>query len=94
MLVAAAVTSVATYTLVNQSLTGSVTILRYFILICSSVLGIFGFFVGTFGVLLYMCSLESFGLSFLSPLAPMKFKQLIPALLQKPWRLRSKKESR
>ncbi|MCA0755438.1 spore germination protein [Paenibacillus sp. N4] len=88
MLVAAAVTSVATFTLVNQSLTGSVSVVRYAILLLSSVLGIFGFFVGVFAVLIYLCSLESFGHSYLSPLAPLKFRQLAPALMQNPWKLR------
>ncbi|MDQ8735918.1 spore germination protein [Paenibacillus sp. LHD-38] len=89
MLVMAAVTAVSTFTLVNQSLSGSVSIIRYLILICSSVLGIFGFFVGTFAVIIYLCTLESFGRSYLEPLAPLRFKQLIPALLQMPWKLRS-----
>lgn len=89
MLVMAAVTAVSTFTLVNQSLSGSVSIIRYLILICSSVLGIFGFFIGTFAVVIYLCSLESFGRSYLEPLAPLRFKQLLPALIQMPWKLRS-----
>ncbi|MGO4543359.1 spore germination protein [Paenibacillus sp. 2TAB23] len=89
MLVMAAVTAVSTFTLVNQSLSGSVSVIRYFVLICSSVLGIFGFFVGTFAVIIYLCTLESFGRSYLEPLAPLSFKQLIPAIMQLPWKLRS-----
>lgn len=94
MLVVAAITAVSTFTLVNQSLTGAVSIIRYFILILSSILGIFGFFVGMFAVLIYMSTLESFGRSYLEPLAPIRFKQWIPALIQKPWKLRSGKRRR
>lgn len=89
MLVVAAVTAVSTFTLVNQSLSGSVSVIRYLILILSSILGIFGFFVGSFAVIIYMCTLESFGRPYLEPLAPLRFKQLVPALMQKPWKIKS-----
>lgn len=94
MLVMAAVTAVSTFTLVNQSLSGSVSVIRYLILICSSVLGIFGFFVGTFAVIIYLCTLESFGRSYLEPLAPLRFKQLIPAIFQMPWKLKDGRRSK
>ncbi|OBZ12288.1 spore germination protein [Bacillus sp. FJAT-26390] len=94
MLVIAAVTAVSTFTLVNQSLSGSVSVIRYLVLILSSILGIFGFFVGTLAVLIYMCQLESFGRPYLEPLAPLRFKQLIPALMQMPWKLRSDRRNK
>lgn len=86
MLVTAAVTAVATFTLVNQSLSGTVSIIRYAILLISSVLGIFGFIVGVFVVLIYLCSLESFGRSYMAPMAPIKWRGLLSAYLQKPWK--------
>lgn len=87
MLVAAAVTAVATFTLVNQSLNGSVSVIRLFILILSSILGIFGFFVSLFVVLIYMCSLDSFGHPFMAPIAPIEWKKLLRAMIQVPWDL-------
>ncbi|MBD2867557.1 spore germination protein [Paenibacillus arenilitoris] len=94
MLVVAAVSAVATFTLVNQSLNGSVTIIRYGILLTSSLLGVFGFFVGVFAVIIYLSSMESFGRSYLEPLAPIKPRRLVTALLQKPWALRKGRRGR
>lgn len=85
MLVVAAVSAVSTFTLVNQSLAGGVTLMRIFVLILSSAFGMFGFFVGMFGLLLYLCSLDSFGQPYLTPIAPFRFKDMFAALLQKPW---------
>jgi len=85
MLVTAAVTAVATFTLVNQSLNGSVSVLRLFILALSSVLGLFGFFIGLFAVIVYICSLESFGHPYMLPIAPIKWKKVLGALIQLPW---------
>lgn len=87
MLVVAAVSAVSTFTLVNQSLAGSVSIVRFFVLIASSLFGMFGFFVSMFVVLLYLCSLESFGQPYMQPLAPLRFKEVAVAILSKPWSL-------
>ncbi|QHW35315.1 spore germination protein [Paenibacillus rhizovicinus] len=93
MLVITAVTAVATFTLVNQSLNGSVTVIRLFIILASAVLGLFGFFISVFAVMLYLCSLESFGMPFMQPLAPFEFRKLFTALLQLPWKYRAKRNS-
>lgn len=85
MLVVAAVSAVSTFTLVNQSLAGSVSVIRFYVLILSSIFGMYGYFVSMFSVLLYMCSLESFGLPYMAPLAPIRFKELVVAVLNKPW---------
>ena len=86
MLVVAGVTAVSTYILANHSLAGSVSIMRIWVLLLSSFIGLFGFFLGIFSILLYMSRLQSFGLPFLAPLSPlfpkdiMKGVFVIPAL--------------
>ncbi|ACT00074.1 spore germination protein [Paenibacillus sp. JDR-2] len=92
MLVAAAITAVSTFTLVNQTLSGTVSILRFFVLILSSMFGIFGFFVGVFLILIYMCSLETFNQNYMQPIAPIKWRELVTGLFQKPWKSRAKGE--
>ncbi|WP_308634836.1 spore germination protein [Paenibacillus silvisoli] len=94
MLVITAVTAVSTFTLVNQSLNGSVTVFRVFIMLAAAFLGLFGFFLSTFGVLLYLCTLESFGMPFMKPLAPFEFKKTLTAVWQLPWRYRVKRRVR
>ena len=93
MLVITAVTAVSTFTLVNQSLNGSVTVIRLFIIFASAVLGLFGFFISLFAVMLYLCSLESFGMPYMQPLAPFEFKKLFTAVLQLPWKYRAKRST-
>ncbi|OUS78178.1 spore germination protein [Paenibacillus sp. MY03] len=85
MLVVAAVSAVSTFTLVNQSLAGSVSVIRFYVLILSSIFGMYGYFVSMFSVLLYMCSLESFGQPYMAPLAPIRFKEVAAAIINKPW---------
>ena len=84
MLFVAAITAVATFTLVNQSLSGTVSIFRLFILVCSSVLGMYGFCIALLTLVAYVSRLESFGLPYLAPLSPLSLRDLMSALLLKP----------
>ncbi|MFC5452769.1 spore germination protein [Paenibacillus aestuarii] len=89
MLVTSAITAVATFILVNQSLSGSVSILRLFSLLLSSILGMFGFFISVMFIVIYMAGLESFGLGYLEPLSPPTFGDIIKAILDIPkkWKI-------
>lgn len=84
-LVIAAITAVSSFTLVNQSLVGTVSIIRLFVMLCSSTLGMYGFILSIIAIVLYLSSLESFGIPYLSPLSPIRWKDITMALLRKPW---------
>ncbi|MGG1515523.1 spore germination protein [Paenibacillus oryzisoli] len=84
MLVVTALSMVSAYTLVNQSLSGLVTLLRLFVLACSSFLGMYGFFWAMFALLIYLSKQESFGVPYLAPISPPVMKDLLMALVTKP----------
>ncbi len=86
MLIVTSVTAVATYTLVNQTLSSGVTMVRLFILICAASLGMYGFVLGAIAVILHLSKLESFGVPYLAPLSPLKLKDLVGAIFKKPVR--------
>jgi hypothetical protein len=84
-LVVTAVSTVANFTLINQSLVGSVSIMRVVVLIMSAAFGIFGFMMGLLAVCLHLSSLESFGLSYLAPVSPLNIKDLVRGMDFIPW---------
>lgn len=84
MLVVSAITAVATFTLGNQSLFGTVTIIRIFSILCASVLGMYGFFLSLFFLIAYLAKLESFNVPFLSPLSPFVRQDFLKAVLNIP----------
>lgn len=84
-LVITSISTIAMYTLVNQTLAGIVTILRVIILLESTIFGIYGFMVSLIGLVLYMSTLESFGVPYLSPLSPPRFQEMISAIFAKPF---------
>ncbi|WP_123040377.1 spore germination protein [Cohnella candidum] len=85
LIVVAAITAVASYTLVNQSLVGTVSVIRLFTMACASVLGMYGFILAVIAIVLYLSNLKSFGIPYLSPLSPLTWKDVAGALIRKPW---------
>lgn len=87
MVVIAAISTVAGSTLISQTLSGTVSILRYSSVFISAALGVYGFMLSVLFLLVYLTSLTSFGVSFLSPLAPISVKDIGRALLMYPRKL-------
>src|SRR5699024_4701112 len=84
MIVLIATSSVATYTLVSLSLHGIVSILRFFVIICSSMLGLFGFFFSLFLIVLYAANIQTFGVPYLVVPEKLDFRQWIKTILRLP----------
>ena len=85
LLVVAAVTAVARFTLVNQSLVGTVTVLRFIVLILSSMFGMYGFILSVITLIFYLSTLKSFNIPYLAPLSPLNIKDAFASVLRKPW---------
>lgn len=92
-LVITSISTISMYTVVNQSLAGTVTVLRIFILILSALLGIYGFMLSLIALVLYLSTLESFGVPYLTPLSPPKAGELVSAILAKRWSKMKKRPS-
>ncbi|WP_168119607.1 spore germination protein [Paenibacillus sp. HB172176] len=86
LLVVSAVCAVATFTLINQSLSGTVSLIRLCVLLLASFFGMFGFFIGMLATLAYLSTLESLGVPYLSPIAPLRLGEVAKALFTLPWR--------
>lgn len=85
LLVVVAVAAVATYTLVNQSLTGTVTILRIYTMTLSTFLGVYGFILSVLIIVIYLAQLESFKIAYLEPVSSLSFKEYFQAFLINPF---------
>ena len=91
MLVVTAVTSVASYTLVNQSLTAAVTVLRMFVLVLSCIYGIYGMIIGLLTIVTILSRLDSFGVAYLDGLNPPRLTKILDSLIMRPWKSLSKR---
>ncbi|MCM3617747.1 spore germination protein [Sutcliffiella horikoshii] len=87
MLVVAAITYIASFTLVNQSLSSAVTIIRFAIIILSTIFGLFGVVLGFILTVFYFSTLTSFGEPYLGSLAPVSISEISKSFLKLPLQL-------
>lgn len=84
MLVVAAITYISSFTLVNQTLGSGITILRFMIIILSTIFGLFGVLIGFILAVFYFSTISSFGVPFLGSLAPLNPIESIKAFAMAP----------
>ncbi|MBO8159131.1 spore germination protein [Thermosyntropha sp.] len=77
-----AVTTISTFALPNSTLVMASRIVRIFMILMAAAFGIFGFSVGWFLLLTHLISLESMGVPYFSPYAPMRYPDLKDSILR------------
>lgn len=72
-------------TLMNVSLIGATIVIRFFLLLAASVLGIYGFLFGFFLVILHLLSIRSFGVPYLLNFSRVKNHNGQDVWIRAPW---------
>lgn len=93
MVIVISITAIASF--VVPAISDSTSLLRYFFLILSGFIGGIGIIVGVMFVLVYLVSLKSFGVQYLSPITPMSRQGMkdcfvrapLWAMIKRPWML-------
>lgn len=78
-------TAVATFTIPNYAAGTAIRILRFGLIILAGFLGGVGIMLGLMVILIHLCSLRSFGIPYLSPLAPLSWGDLKDTMVRAPW---------
>lgn len=84
MLVVAAITYISSFTLVNQSLSSAIMILRFAVILLSTFLGLFGVIIGFILTVFYFSTLSSFGAPYLGSIAPISLREFIKSFMKGP----------
>lgn len=92
-LVIVAITMIASYTFVNQSLSGNLLFLRVYTLLMCALFGLFGFFIAMLSLFLLLGSLRSFDYPYLSALASPKFTDLLKLIFKIPFPLMKQRDA-
>lgn len=83
MVVVVALTGICSF--VVPTLTDVTTVTRFVLLILSGFAGMYGVILGFAGFLTHQLSLRSFGVPYMSPLAPLNVADLKDVLIRAPW---------
>lgn len=84
MVVVVSLTAIASYTIPSLSLNNNIRTLRFPFMILAAFMGLYGMMIGLAFLSFHLCSLRSFGVPFLSPIAPLTLGDLKDAYIRVP----------
>lgn len=85
LVIVVSITGIASFMFPSYSLTGAIRLLRFPMMILAAALGMYGILLGVFFILIHLTRLRSFGVPYLSPLAPFTWNDLKDVLIRAPW---------
>lgn len=85
MVIIISITAVASFGIPSYDMGYTIRILRFTILLLGATLGLYGIMLAILALLIHMASLKSFGVNYLSPIAPLNFQDFKDALARFPW---------
>ncbi|TGE36515.1 spore germination protein [Desulfosporosinus fructosivorans] len=86
MVIIIGLTAVASYAIPTYDLGLAVRLMRFPLMILAGILGFFGVSVGLYLILIHLLSLRSFGVPYLSPIAPLRIRALLQdTFVRAPW---------
>ncbi len=91
MVIVVALTAIAGFIIPTYSLGFGLRITRFFLMILASLLGIYGLTLGMLILLGHLATVTSFGVSFLSPWAPLNWHDLGDSVIRGPWHKANKR---
>ncbi|MEN6327178.1 MAG: spore germination protein [Syntrophomonas sp.] len=91
MVVVVALTAIASYTIASVKLANAIRLLRFFFMFAGAFLGLFGIMAAVSLLSLHLCSLRTFGVPYLSPLAPLSLGDLKDTFIRVPnWMMQNR----
>jgi spore germination protein KA len=95
MVIVVAITAISSFIVPAYSFGISIRMLRFVFMLLGATFGLFGITAGFIAVSLHLCSLQSFGVPYMSPFAPFKPEQQKDAILRLPrWGIWARKRPR
>ncbi|MBM4761097.1 spore germination protein [Bacillus sp. B15-48] len=85
MVIVVAITGIASFTIPRYSAAIAIRMLRFPIIFLAGTLGLLGIMLGVITIIVHLCTLRSFGVPYLSPMAPMQGSEMKDVLIRAPW---------
>lgn len=85
MLIVVALTAMCGFSLPAPHAADAIRLLRFPIMLLGAALGLFGVMAALLVILIHLCALRSFGVPYLSPIAPLTVRDLKDTFVRVPW---------
>lgn len=84
MVIVVSITAISNFIIPSYNLAISIRILRFIFMICAAIFGLYGIAIGLFALSVHLCSLRSFGVPYMAPLAPYNSQDQKDSLIRMP----------
>lgn len=84
IVIIAASSAIASYTIPNYAMTLSTIIIRLILIFCTATLGLYGYFMGQIFLLIHAASLENYGVKYLEDYSPFSLQKLKDTFVRAP----------
>ncbi|WP_400161826.1 spore germination protein [Brevibacillus sp. TJ4] len=85
MVIVVSITGIASFTIPRFNMSFALRILRFPLIVLAGSMGLFGILLGLFALTIYMTGIRSFGVPYLTPLAPLSLPGLKDLLIRAPF---------
>jgi spore germination protein KA len=85
MVIVVAITGISSFMVPYYTQGIALRMLRFPIMLLAGSLGLLGIMLGLITIVVHLCTLRSFGVPYLSPIAPMKGRELKDTMIRAPW---------
>jgi spore germination protein len=85
LVIVVSTTGIASFMFPSYPLTGAIRLLRFLMIFLAATLGFYGILLGVLFILVHLVQLRSFGVPYLSPIAPFNFNNLKDIFIRAPW---------
>ncbi|CUB08488.1 Spore germination protein B1 [Bacillus cereus] len=85
MVIVVAITGISSFMVPYYTQGIALRMLRFCIMFLAGSLGLLGIMLGLITIVIHLCALRSFGVPYLTPIAPMKGRDLKDTLIRAPW---------
>lgn len=85
MVIVVALTGISSFAIPSYSLAFAIRVLRFIMLSLSAFFGFYGMLLGLLAVLIHLASIRSFGVPYLSPVAPFSMQDMKDVIYRSPW---------
>jgi spore germination protein KA len=85
MVIVVSITGIASFIIPSFGQAIAIRMLRFPIMVLAGSLGLYGILLAILLIFSHMCRLRSFGIPYLSPMAPLHFGDIKDALVRAPW---------
>ncbi|HHW35770.1 MAG TPA: spore germination protein [Bacillales bacterium] len=91
MVIVVAITGISSFMMPRYAVGVAIRMLRFPIMLLGSTLGLLGIVMGVIAIAIHLCTLHSFGIPYLTPLAPLKSRELKDVLWRAPlWKMNTR----